>query len=81
MPSRYSVPVLEGGLPEYCAPAANTLKYTALLPVAVVVAVIPLLCHAFDLSHAPVPADDQVVPSVLKRTYQFPEFDQFPCRL
>jgi hypothetical protein len=81
MPSRYMVPVVTEGLPPYCAPAANTLKYTVLFPELAVVAVIAFACHELALFHAPVFAADQVVPSVLKSTYQFPEFDQLPCRL
>ena len=81
MSSRYIVPVVTEGLPPYCAPAANTLKYTVVLPVLVVVAVIPLACHELALFHAPEFWAVQVVPSVLKRTYQLPAFDQLPCKL
>lgn len=82
MPSRYIVPVVTEGLPPYCAPAANTLKYTVVLFVVAVVFVIPV-CHAFPLFHAPVLvfAEFQVEPSVLNSTYQLPEFDQLPCKL
>jgi len=81
MLSRYIVPVVAEGLPLYCAPAAKTLKYTVRFPVLAVVAVIALVCHAFALLQAPLFIEDQLVPSVLKRTYQLPEFDQLPRKL
>jgi len=45
-----------------------------------VVPVIPV-CQALDLSQGPVFTRDHVDPFVLESTYQFPEFDQLPCRL
>ena len=75
------VPVVAEGLPEYCAPAANTLKYIEVVPVIVVVVVIALLCQAFDLSHTPVLPENQVLPFVLVITYQFPEADQLLRKL
>lgn len=64
---------------EFCAPAANTLKYTVGTEV-VVLTVIPATCHAFALFQTAELAvgDDQLIPSVLEITYQLCAFDQFP---
>lgn len=74
--SKYMVAV------EFCAPAAYTRKYTV-GAVVVVLTVMPPTCHAFALFQTAEPpvGIDQLVPSVLKSTYQLCAFDQLPCML
>lgn len=78
--SRYIIAFVVDGLPEYCPPAAYKRKYTVELLANAVAPVRPV-CHALALFHAPDVRYDHVVPFVLYKIYQLPEFDQFPCKL
>lgn len=81
--SRYTMELLDEGLPEYCAPTKIILKYIVLTLVIVEVALTPAapVFQPLDLSQAALVTGVHVAPSVLLKTYQLSPFDQLEFML